>query len=191
MKQSYRRWQREGKPLPAPHRVKQLNLLQCQKKYGLNVLIATGTFLGEMISVMRHFFQELYSIELSPNLAAAAKQLFLKSPEVNIIEGDSSAILPTIEKQTEFAVLYWLDGHYSGEGTAMGTRVSPILEELEVIAKQGHRSSVIAIDDARLFDGTNDYPDLNSIREWAEQHLSHLSFQVKDDVILLLPEDQT
>lgn len=58
--------------------------------------IETGTFLGEMVSAMQLFFNKIYSIELSEELALKAKNHFSKLAHVQIILGDSSTLLPEL-----------------------------------------------------------------------------------------------
>ena len=47
--------------------------------------------------------------------------------------------------------MFWLDGHYSGKGTAKGKKETPILEELKTIFDTNDLRYVILIDDARHF----------------------------------------
>jgi len=61
-------------------------------------------------------------------------------------------------------ILFWLDGHYSGEGTACGDQVSPILQELDLIKAHPRRDHCILIDDSRLFTGVDGYPTLKATK---------------------------
>ncbi|MBI2810892.1 MAG: hypothetical protein HYX67_08705, partial [Candidatus Melainabacteria bacterium] len=45
---------------------------------------------------------------------------------------------------------FWLDGHYSGPGTAMGNSNTPLLEELKHIAQHPIKTHTLLIDDIRL-----------------------------------------
>jgi len=143
-----------------------------------------------MVSAMRFFFSLLYSIELDPKLAENAKVQFRKESNINITEGDSSIQLPKLLSTLSEPALFWLDGHYSGANTALGDKQSPVMEELEAIALHKHRSkSIILIDDARLFNGTNDYPKLETLRKWVEQHLPTHTIHLEYDVICILPKN--
>ena len=64
-------WERRGKPVPPSHGVKQRTLREYSVKYGIKVLVETGTFYGEMIEAMKNVFDQLYSIELG----AASRQV--------------------------------------------------------------------------------------------------------------------
>jgi hypothetical protein len=62
-------------------------------------------------------------------------------------------------------ILYWLDGHYSGEGTAIGESVSPIHRELGIIRERYRKGDCILIDDARMFTGDDGYPPISEVFE--------------------------
>jgi hypothetical protein len=56
-------WILNGRILPAPDFVKQDYLTNVQKINNCDVLIETGTYVGEMINAQLPFFEKLYSIE--------------------------------------------------------------------------------------------------------------------------------
>ena len=87
-------------------------------------------------------------------------------------------------KQINEPAIFWLDGHYSGGITA--NSVCPLRTELTNILAAGQRH-LILIDDARLLDGTNDYPTLEEVCQLANTHAPWLDFQVKDDIVRLIP----
>src|SRR3990167_3220711 len=62
-------------------------------------------------------------------------------------------------------ILFWLDAHYSGTGTARGRKDTPIARELKAILTHRVRNHIIIIDDARLFNGQNSYPKLTWLRK--------------------------
>jgi len=45
-------WERNGKPVPPPHIVKQQTLKTYSKMFGLKILVETGTFYGVMVSAL-------------------------------------------------------------------------------------------------------------------------------------------
>ncbi len=61
-------------------------------------------------------------------------------------------------------ILFWLDGHYSGPGTAQGRVISPLMEELTIIGRDTRNDHCILIDDLRLCTGSGGYPHLNDIQ---------------------------
>ena len=79
--------------------------------------------------------------------------------------------------------LFWLDGHYSAGITAKGEKETPIWEELEHICDHPIKNHVILIDDASLFVGKNDYPNLDSLQKFVESRFPDNIFEVRDDMI--------
>lgn len=171
------------------HLVKQQRIFTHSQKYKLQTLVETGTYLGEMVSAMRYFFESIYSIELSEKLAKEAQELFKTKPSIQIIQGDSSIQLEKLIPNLKQPTLFWLDGHYSGGQTALGNKECPILEELDAILQFKYKSeSAILIDDARLFNGTNDYPTTKTIENWVAKNLPSHSSKIEYDAICILPK---
>jgi len=125
-------------------------LLYLAKKHDLHTFVETGTYAGEMVKYVnaRYNFDRIYSIELSERLAARADKLFQDASNVFIIHGASEESLKGIRQTEPF--LYWLDAHYCGDDvTAMGEKITPVYEELEVILNE--TDHVIVIDDLDNF----------------------------------------
>ena len=70
--------------------------------------------------------------------------------------------------------LFWLDAHYSGG------EQTPIVKEIDIVLKDNPKH-IILIDDARLFDGTNDYPTLDTIKNYVST--LGKTMKVEDDII--------
>jgi hypothetical protein len=136
-----------------------------------------------MVAAQLHAFNRIYSIELDRALASAAQVRFAASPHVTILQGDSGRVLPEILRGIQSPCLFWLDGHYSEGITARGDRVTPILAELTAVLSHSVHGHVALIDDARLFDGTDDYPTLDDLRRWLTDHWSGSVMEVSDDII--------
>jgi hypothetical protein len=128
-------------------------------------------------------FEKIWSIELAPALAAAAKKRFAPHQHVQIIEGDSSKVLKQIMPKLDKPTLFWLDGHYSGCVTAKGDVECPILDELDAVFSGAPQRDVILIDDARLFVGQHDYPTIPQIRQHVGARGRDLQLYVADDAI--------
>lgn len=165
-----------------PHSVKEQIVLAYAKRYGIEIFIETGTFRGAMVQAVQHAFKHVYSIELDHGLYADAHQRFANLEHVQILHGFSSfylrQICPTINKP----ILFWLDAHYSGEGTARGLEDTPIFEELDIISRRNQRD-VILIDDARLF-GSNGWPSLDDLI--ASLDNLHREMTIQDDIIRIV-----
>src|SRR5207253_8101862 len=89
---------------------------------------------------------------------------FSRHPNVHIVFGDSAKVFEGIVQTTSGRILFWLDGHYSGPGTALGDDVCPILAELDVICQLARADHCILIDDVRLFTGADGYPPIDAVR---------------------------
>jgi len=182
-----RGWQRQGKPHPAPHIVKQRHIHALTSLFALKVMVETGTNTGATVKALERHFDEIYSIEIFPPLAAQAKKRFAKNPAIHIIEGDSAKELPGILQKTAQPILFWLDGHYSGEGTGRSDVDTPVLAELgHILAFRPRGKDVILIDDARCFTGANGYPRLEDFLVTVE-HQFGVRPRVADDIIFILP----
>jgi len=179
------KWLRKGSPVPPPPFVKHAFLRRQARANRLGVFVETGTRHGDTLAAINRSFDEVHSIELSRSLFEAAKERFKDNAKVHLWLGDSAEELPKVLATLQSPALFWLDGHYSGQGTARGKSDTPISEELEHVAKH-HLSDahIVVIDDARLFDGTNGYPGLKELKDYAAK-LGFKSMNVVDDMILL------
>jgi hypothetical protein len=179
-------WRHDGSPLPPPHLLKQRIVLQYARMKNLNLFVETGTYHGDMLYAMRSRFKSLHSIELSPELCAGAKQRLSSYPNIEIHEGDSAQVLPGLLESLWVPALFWLDGHYSAGNTARGLLETPISNEVQAILDHPVKGHVILIDDARNFDGSHDYPDLDNLRQSVLSRCPRATFEVKDDVIRIV-----
>jgi hypothetical protein len=177
------KWTLKGKPVPIPSRVKQKIVKTYAKQFNLNILIETGTYLGDMVGSTQKFFNEIYSIELSNSLYERAKKRFSKLPHIHIVHGDSGKVLPNLLSSIQQHCLFWLDAHYSGGITAKGNCETSIIKELQCILNHPILDHVILIDDARFFIGQNGYPSLDELRELISKKRRDWIVQVKWDII--------
>jgi hypothetical protein len=182
----YAEWERNGKPSPPPHIVKQRAIEEFRKRFNTETLVETGTYLGDMVEAQREKFKKVYSIELSEKLFSKAVKRFRSFPHIKILQGDSGVVLNKLMPDIDKPALFWLDGHYSGGITALGAKECPVPEELETILKSP-LSHIILIDDARLFNGTHDYPTLDEIKDIITKANRIYSMDVRDDIIRLIP----
>jgi hypothetical protein len=161
------------------------------KQNDLKTMIETGTYRGDMDYALRSVFDRIVTIELSPELHSAAKRRFKALPHIECLGGDSSKILPRLLGEIDSPCLFWLDAHYSAGITAKGDAQTPISIELEAVLKHYVTNHVILIDDARCFDGSNDYPLLSALETSVRKARPDLSFSVENDIIRILPDGST
>ena len=84
-KEQLAEWEKNGKPLPPPHIVKQMAIEEYRKKFHAEILVETGTYLGDMVEAQRNRFKKIYSIELSERLFKKAKKRFKAFPNIKIL----------------------------------------------------------------------------------------------------------
>jgi len=154
-------WRLRGRPAPDNHVYKKRRIKRLALEHGCETFIETGTFYGQMVNFARGVFRKVISVEIYPPFHRENAAQFARHPDVHILLGDSGKNLPEAICMASGRILFWLDGHYSGSGTGIGDKVSPIIEELRLIAGAGRKDHCIVIDDRRLFTGSDGYPTLD------------------------------
>lgn len=181
-KKQFKAWQKNGKPMPPPHLVKQNLIKKYIEKYNPKIFIETGTYLGDMVYAQKNNFDILYSIEIQPFLFNSAQKRFKKDKHITILLGDSGKVLYELMPKISETALIWLDGHYSGGITGKSELNSPIFNELKAIFNNNNNNNVILIDDALCFDGNNDYPTYEKLNNFLNE--SSYQTQIIDNVIV-------
>lgn len=154
----YPLWCLQGRPAPDNHVYKKRRIKLLAQAHQCDTFVETGTFYGQMVNFARGVFFKVISVEIYPPFYRENAAQFAHDPNVRILLGDSGKNLPEAISLAPGRILFWLDGHYSGAGTGIGEKVSPIIEELRLIAKAGRKDDCIVIDDRRLFTGQDGYP---------------------------------
>ncbi|MES2648307.1 MAG: hypothetical protein V4717_15630 [Bacteroidota bacterium] len=190
-----KKWKRHNqeKQIP-PYEEKRNIILSYKKKYQTNILVETGTFLGDTIDTLRHDFKLIISFELSEDLAGRAAKRFEGDEHIQIVHGDSGKAIGSYLGAIMEPCLFWLDGHYSSEFfidseyyiTAKGEKNTPIIEELEAILKHPVKTHVILIDDARCFNGESDYPSKKELKQLISKLSPEHSLKVSRDIIRIV-----
>jgi hypothetical protein len=137
------------------------NLAGIRALHHIKSFVETGTAGGDGVEQARLAnFEEIHSVEIVPELVAAARFRFAAYPSIQIWEGSSARCLPMILRDLSPApCLFWLDAHfpgahhgadYSAEKDA-GVRL-PLEDEIGMIrtARPDSRD-VLLIDDARIY----------------------------------------
>ena len=119
---------------------------------GLRVAVETGTNLGESTAALAEMADRVWTVELSPKYAKWARDRYVGTPAVNVLEGDSAAVLADLAPRIDQPALYWLDAHWCAGDSAGHEAQCPLLHEIEAIeASPAAAESVILIDDASFF----------------------------------------
>jgi len=184
----YRRWLREGRPVPPPNVVKWKTVRAYGRRFGLRTFVETGTHTGQMVNAVRDVFDRIVSLELHPDLHRGARDRFRPYPHITILRGDSSTLLPILLTSLAEPCLFWLDAHVTGGTTGRGASDTPILAELRSILDHDVRGHVVLIDDARLFTGAADYPTIEEVERIARHGFrGGVHCSVANDVIRICP----
>lgn len=176
-------WRLAGRPVPPPPHVKQAIVKEYQRRFGLGVLVETGTFAGGMIDAVLPRFDRIVSIELDPGWHAMAVERFRAFPQVTLLQGDSGTRLPEVLATLAEPALFWLDAHYSGPVTARGAVDSPIVQELAAIRAHAVKGHVVLIDDMRDFNGTGGYPKVDDLVRWIAAADPAAVVEVRADIL--------
>jgi hypothetical protein len=174
-------WSLQGEPIPQPHAVKEYFLKKIIMKTCIRTLVVTGTYKGDMVAAMLPYCNCIVSIELNEKLFEDAQKRFVDQPTVKLYQGDSGKVIKDIIKTINTPIIFWLDGHYSAGETSKADLDTPIMEEIEHIAAHPcAKDHVLLIDDARCFDGTNDYPTEDALKTYlAKMGFTHFE-KIKD-----------
>lgn len=181
-------WNARGRTGPPPPIVKQRRVRRFGRRFGMRVLVETGTYMGDMLAATAGSFERLHSIELSETLHSRAAERFRDQPHIHVHQGNSETLLPHVLAQVSDPCLFWLDAHYSGGVTATGDRESPIVLELQCIFDRRCDRDVILIDDARMFDGHGGYPTLDALRSFVTDRRPRARMRIADDIIAITPQ---
>lgn len=178
----------KGQGNPAPRMLKRKTVAAYAKSKQCNVLIETGTYLGEMVEYQANNFKKIFSVEIADIFYEFSSKRLKKYKNISIIKGDSSTVLGKVCKEIsrDDRVLFWLDGHYSGGQTGKGEKACPIYEELSCIFETREDKDVILIDDARCFNGKGDYPTLSDLSMFIRQARKNANIEVKEDIIRVI-----
>jgi hypothetical protein len=120
-------------------------LIDYAQKNDLRIFVETGTCGGETIQHLLPHFDELYSIELEPDIFASGCRRFLGNSKVHLIEGDSAIELPKLLPLINEPALYWLDAHTDATHNGLGTD-NPLMAELHAIISQ-KKEGIVLVDD--------------------------------------------
>ena len=138
-------------------------------QHSIKVFFEAGTYLGNTVYGVKNSFDEVYSVELSKELAELAHERFRHAPKVHIINGDSADAVESFLSSLDQPAIFWLDAHYSAGITAKGKLQTPVKAELKSILLHSVKQHQILIDDVKDFNGQNDYPTVEEVFDMVRQ----------------------
>ena len=180
------RWIQFGCKLNAPHPIKMMIIKSYLDEFNINTFVETGTFMGDTLGFIAETGCNCISIELSEEFYKNALKRFKSQSNVHLIYGDSGEQLARFISDLKSPAIFWLDGHYSAGNTAIGEEHTPISKEVKAVLAHPVKEHVILIDDARCFDGTNNYPYLDELLLFIRQD-GNYEAEVSTDIIRLTP----
>jgi hypothetical protein len=183
-------WILRGKPQRSPHLLKQKTVREYGEKFGLRILIETGTYYGEMVSAMKSKFDAIYSIEQNPELAARARREFSKYRHIKIIQGDSQTALPELLKSLDKPALFWLDAGYYGWSGEQGDK-KRLGVELDAILNHKINGHVILMDDAHGLNGKNGALTIEEVTKKILTDFPNRKVEVAFDILRITPSSKT
>lgn len=117
--------------------------------------VETGTGLGQTVLPMSDHFEELHTIEIKEEFFMASGLLAGTGKQpIHFYHGPSEEVLPTsILPYLKRPAVFFLDAHWSGDGTGQGSKDVPLLEELRALDAIFPHKALLVLDDLRLFEG--------------------------------------
>lgn len=178
-------WRKRKFSLPAPDHIKRSTMI----RHSIDGdWIETGTYLGQTSKFLAKKFKKstVITIEPSKSLHLFSSKRLSKFNVVCLL-GSSEEVLSKAIDQVGVSVNFWLDGHYSGDVTFKGVVISPVIEELQMIASHlpKLKDVCIFIDDVRLFKNgpENSYPDKVTVVQWCIEN--DFTWDIEFDIFIL------
>ena len=156
-------------------------------QYNITTFVETGTHMGYMVDAVSQSFNFIYTIELNSSFYEQAIAKFSREPKIHMLFGDSAEILPLIIPSIQHPCIYWLDAHFSGEGTAYGSKRTPICKEIEAILQAGDEKDIVIIDNIECFKNESrereDYPLITDIEKMLKEKFSKWTVKVENQIL--------
>jgi hypothetical protein len=161
--------------------------------FGLRTFVETGTHVGETSAWAGEQFDHVATVESYEPLFEHLRARFKDRPNVALHFGNSAEILREIVSGLREPALFWLDAHYSGQGTAGEAHECPVLDEIAAV-DQSPYDNIVLIDDARLFFvpppppfKADHWPDLRTMIEALGRKAPDSYITIFEDVIIRVP----
>jgi hypothetical protein len=181
------KWFLQGNPVPPPPVFKQAQLAAFVQASQYKRVFETGTLFGGTVQSLHKMPIEIDTIELFEPLYVDVKKRLGHITNARFHLGDSGVVLPQLLKDLKEPAVFWLDGHYSGEGTGQAGLDTPIIAELETIAAHPVKNHLVLIDDIRAFGQSKDYPTLKWVEDFAAKNFPGMTTLNQHDTFAIGP----
>jgi len=169
-----------GRELNSGAYTKYVLINRLRRQTNSRVFIETGTLFGDTARRAASVFERVVTIELDTSLAERAASALRDLPHVEVLKGDALNLLPAVLKRPDVRdVLVFLDGHYSGDGTACGSMPEPAVAALRLLAPAKDRLNCVIVDDFRCFGVEPGFPTKSQLLECAESNFPEKEFIVQ------------
>lgn len=128
------------------------------RRFAARVFVETGSYLGDGVqAALDAGFERVVTIEADRASWERVRARFADDPRVTTILGDSADLLAAAVDDVREPAVFWLDAHWSGDGTGGRPPIrdscvySPVIDELEVIGAHPVKGHTVLIDDVRVF----------------------------------------
>ena len=161
---------------------------------GYSTFVETGSYQGTTIAKALSVFDEIHSIELSPDFFEQCQRRFAANPNVHLYLGDSAKHLAGILSRINEPCLIWLDAHFVEGGGGLGA--NPLLNEIATVMASPI-SHLVLIDDVRLFGSSDDtyIPSMATVKAAFQDSTRRYRFslvtghrQYPNDILIAWPE---
>jgi hypothetical protein len=165
---------------------KRRHLLSLFTERNHDILVETGTYLGDTIAFFVPHARRIVSIEIDGTLHARAAERFANNANVELVLGDALESAPQIVSELEEPCLLWLDGHFSGGATGRSALDEPAVAILRRIAQLRCASgTTVVIDDLRRFGRESGVPALDSLLDASRATFPGASISVELDSLVI------
>jgi hypothetical protein len=160
-------------------------------RFGIREFVETGTLFGHTAVLASEQIPVVHTIEISRSQYEQCCGEARRNPRITRHLGSSVEVIPQLLPGLAGPTLWYLDGHWSGQGPRLGPEC-PVVEEIRLIGNRP--GDVVVVDDARLFISPpgpphrpDEWPTLEMAVEALRAHRPESTIQLWFDSILSTP----
>jgi len=147
--------------------------------------VETGTYLARTTKLLDKYVKKVYTTEINYDLYKFAKKKHSQST-IKFMHGKSEKLIYEILNEIYGKTIFYLDSHASGGITSHSEKVTSLRTELNAIRGIKFISKcVIIVDDARNINGTNDYPSIEELKDFATTNKLSMYISTADSYLFV------